>query len=248
MKKVFGRPEGYSDGVTHYCAGCTQGIASRIVAETINQFNLREKAIIVTGIGCAGFKIHEYIGIDCVSASHGRAPAVATGVIRVLPHKIVFTYQGDGDLTSIGMAETIHAANRGENILIVAVNNAVFAMTGGQMSPTTPLGQKTTTTPMGRGKESGHPIRIAEILANLDGVVYSARVSLHSPRYVIQAKKVIKEAFEMLVKGEGFAFVEILSACPIAWQMSPVEAQKKVEKEMIPVFPLGIFKVTTQVV
>jgi len=190
--------------------------------------------------------MYDYFNVDVIEAPHGRAPAVATGVKRAQPEKIVFTYQGDGDLAAIGTSEIIHTANRGENITVIFVNNTVYGMTGGQMAPTTLLGQQTTTSPYGRDfRTDGYPIRMAEMLATLEGVAYSTRVSLHNPKAVLNAKKAIRKAFEMQVNEMGFSLVEVLSACHTNWRVSPLAGQKKVEEEMIPYFPLGVFKERT---
>jgi 2-oxoglutarate ferredoxin oxidoreductase subunit beta len=244
-QQVFKRPETLSDRPTHFCPGCTHGTAHRLTAEAIDHFGVREKTIGVACVGCAVF-MYDYFNVDVIEAPHGRAPAVATGVKRAQPEKIVFTYQGDGDLAAIGTSEIIHTANRGENITVIFVNNSVYGMTGGQMAPTTLLGQQTTTSPYGRDfRTDGYPIRMAEMLATLEGVAYSARVSLHNAKAVLSAKKAIRKAFEMQVNEMGFSIVEVLSACPTNWRVSPLEGQKKVEEEMIPYFPLGVFKERT---
>ena len=242
MKKVFSRPKSLIDRQTHFCPGCTHGTAHRLVAEAIDHFGVQEETIGVCGVGCAVF-MYDYFAIDAIEAPHGRAPAVATGIKRVHPKKIVFTYQGDGDLAAIGTAETIHTANRGENITIIFINNTVYGMTGGQMAPTTLLGQQTTTTPYGRNfRNDGYPIRMAEMLATLEGVAYSTRVSMHNAKEVLKAKRAIRRAFEMQIEGMGLTFVELLSACPTNWRVKPLEGQKRVEEELIPYFPLGVFK------
>ena len=244
-QQVFKRPETLSDKPTHFCPGCTHGTAHRLTAEAIDYFGVREKTIGVACVGCAVF-MYDYFNVDVIEAPHGRAPAVATGVKRAEPEKIVFTYQGDGDLAAIGTSEIIHTANRGENITVIFVNNSVYGMTGGQMAPTTLLGQQTTTSPYGRDfRTDGYPIRMAEMLATLEGVAYSARVSLHNAKAVIRAKKAIRKAFEMQVNEMGFSLVEVLSACHTNWRVSPLEGQRKVEEEMIPYFPIGVFKERT---
>ncbi len=226
----------------HYCPGCTHGIIHRLVAEVIDELNIFDHTILVAPVGCSVF-CYDYFECDAFGASHGRAPAVATGVKRVLPDKIVFTYQGDGDLAAIGTAEIVHAAARGEKITVIFVNNAVYAMTGGQMAPTTLLGQVTTTTPYGRDKElNGSPVKMSEMLAVLDGSAYIARVSVHNPANVAKAKKAIKKAFQVQIEGQGFSMVEVLSACPTNWGMSPIKALKWLEDNMIPYYPLGEFK------
>ena len=242
MKKVFSRPKSLIDRQTHFCPGCTHGTAHRLVADAIDHFGVQEETIGVSGVGCAVF-MYDYFAIDAIEAPHGRAPAVATGIKRVHPEKIVFTYQGDGDLASIGIAETIHTANRGENITIIFINNTVYGMTGGQMAPTTLLGQKTTTTPYGRDfRNDGYPIRMAEMLAPLEGVAYSTRVSMHNAKEILKAKKAVRRAFEMQIERMGLTFVELLSACHTNWRVKPLEGQKRVEEELIPYFPLGVFK------
>lgn len=241
-KKVFERPRALKDTPTHFCPGCTHGTAHRLVADAIDHFDLREKTIGVACVGCAVF-MYDYFDIDVIEAPHGRAPAVATGVKRVQHDKIVFTYQGDGDLASIGTSEIIHAANRGERITVIFVNNTVYGMTGGQMAPTTLIGQQTTTTPRGRDpRNDGYPIRMAEMLATLDGVCFSARMSMHDVKHVRKAKKLIHKAFEMQINDMGLAFVELLSACHTNWHVPPLEGQVKVEESLIPYFPLGVFK------
>jgi 2-oxoglutarate ferredoxin oxidoreductase subunit beta len=242
MKRVFERPRTLKDLPTHFCPGCTHGTAHRLVAEAIDHFGLRERTIGVACVGCAVF-MYDYFDIDVLEAPHGRAPAAATGVKRAQPDKIVFTYQGDGDLASIGTSEIIHAANRGERITVIFVNNTVYGMTGGQMAPTTLLGQQTTTTPRGRDpRNDGYPIRMAEMLATLEGVCFSARMSMHDVKHVLKAKKLVFKAFEMQINDMGLAFVELLSACPTNWHVSPLEGQKRVETDLIRCFPLGVFK------
>ncbi len=242
MPQVFRRPQSLVDVPFHFCAGCHHGLVHRLVAEAIDYFNLREKTIGVAGVGCSVF-IYEYFDLDALEAPHGRAPAVATGLKRALPDRIIFTYQGDGDLASIGMSEIMHTANRGENITVIFVNNTVYGMTGGQMAPTTLLGQETTTSPYGRdSQQAGYPFRMAEIIGNLGGTAYSARVALHNAAHVLKAKKIVRKAFETQMKGMGFSFVEFLAACPTNWGMTPQQALGRIEKELIPFFPLGVFK------
>lgn len=242
MKQVFRRPSSLVDVPFHFCAGCHHGLIHRLVAEAIDHFNLRERTIGVAGVGCSVF-IYEYFDIDVLEAPHGRAPAVATGLKRVLPERFIFTYQGDGDLASIGMSEIMHTANRGENITVIFVNNTVYGMTGGQMAPTTLLGQETTTSPYGRDfQQAGYPFRMAELIAYLGGTSYAARVAVHNAAHVLKAKKIVRQAFEMQIKGKGFSFVEFLSACPTNWGMKPEQALRRIENELIPFFPLGIFK------
>ena len=239
---VFTRPEVLADVATHYCPGCQHGVVHRIVAECLEEFGLVEKTIAVSSIGCSVF-LYNYILVDTVEAPHGRAPAVATGVKRARTDAFVFAYQGDGDLASIGMAEIMHAANRGERISVIFVNNTVSGMTGGQMAPTTMVGQKTTTCPGGRCLErEGGPIHMSEIIATLGGVAYCARTAVNTIKNIAQTKRAIRRAFETQIKGEGFGFVEVLATCPTNWRMSSVAANERVGKEMIPEFPLGVFK------
>jgi 2-oxoglutarate/2-oxoacid ferredoxin oxidoreductase subunit beta len=239
MEKVFGRPEALQDRVLHYCPGCTHGIIHRLVAEVIDELKVREKTVGVAPVGCA-VTAYNYFNCDCQQAAHGRAPAVATAIKRVLPDRVVFTYQGDGDLASIGTAEIVHAANRGEKITVIFVNNAIYGMTGGQMAPTTLAGQKTTTSPNGRDVNTmGHPIKMTEMLNTLEGPAFLARVSVHDPKNVNKAKEAIKKAFEAQIQGKGFAMVEVLSTCPTNWGMTPVESLKWLEANMISQFPLG---------
>lgn len=248
MDQTVGRPQALRDTVTHYCPGCGHGIILRLVAEVIDELGIREKTIGVAPVGCSVF-MHNYLDIDMFEAAHGRAPAVATGCKRVHPDLVVFTYQGDGDLAAIGTAETVHAAARGEKITTIFINNATYGMTGGQMAPTTLVGQKTTTTPTGRMIErAGYPIRMSEMLATLDGPSYIARVSVSSAKYVIGAKKAIRKAFEMQLNGLGYSLVEILSPCPTDWHMTPQAAIKWVEEQLMPHYPLGEFKVPKEAV
>ncbi len=239
---VFDAPESFVDRATHYCPGCHHGVAHRLVAELLDELKLREKTLCVGSIGCSVF-IYNYLNVDAVEAPHGRAPAVATGLKHARPDNFVFTYQGDGDLASIGLAEIMHAANRGERVSVVFVNNTVYGMTGGQMAPTTLLGQKTTTCPGGRCLErEGGPIRMAEIIGGLGGTAYAARVSLDSVKNIRDAKKALRRAFEVQVENIGFGFVELLSGCPTNWHMDAVQANTRIREEMIPYFPLGVFK------
>ncbi len=241
-KQVFARTESMQDVVTHYCPGCHHGLIHRLVAEAIDELNIRGKTILISSIGCSVVS-YNYLDLDAVGALHGRAPAVATGVKRTKPDKIVFTYQGDGDLAAIGTAEIMHAAARGENITVIFVNNAIYGMTGGQMAPTTMLGQVTQTTPAGRdASRNGNPIRMSEVLAVMDGPAYVSRVAVDTPQRIMAAKKAIKKAFENQMNGLGFSMVEVLSTCPTNWRMSPVEANKWVESTMMKVFPLGVYK------
>jgi len=241
-KQVFSVPELLVDRPTHYCPGCHHGTAHRLVADCIEELGLAEKTICIGSIGCSVF-IYNYLKVDAVEAPHGRAPAVATGVKRARPDAFVFTYQGDGDLASIGMAEIIHAANRGERISVVFVNNTVYGMTGGQMAPTTMIGQATTTCPGGRCQDrEGSPIKMTEIIAGLGGTVFAARVAVNNLKNITKARKAIKTAFECQVKGLGFSFVEVLATCPTNWKMTPVAANDRIEAEMIPYFPLGVYQ------
>ncbi|MBU2568029.1 MAG: 2-oxoglutarate oxidoreductase [Elusimicrobia bacterium] len=225
-----------------YCSGCGHGIIHRIVAEVIEELGVREKTVGIAPVGCAVFA-YDYWNFDVTEAAHGRPPAVATGIKRVLPDRIVFTYQGDGDLAAIGTAEIVHSANRGENITVIFVNNATYGMTGGQMAPTTLLGQKTTTTPYGRKIDAdGYPLKVCEMLAPLEGVKFLARCSVSNPANVAKTKKAVKKAFECQVEKKGFALVEVLSMCPVDWEMTPLEACKWVDEVMTKTFPLGIIK------
>ena len=242
MITVFERPEALTAAKTHYCPGCTHGIIHRLVAEVIDELGVREETIGVSPVGCSVLA-YNYFNVDMQEAAHGRAPAVATGIKRVLSDKVVFTYQGDGDLASIGMGEIVHAAARGEKITTIFVNNAIYGMTGGQMAPTTLLGQVSMTSPLGRDPVTqGYPIRVAEMLATLEGAVYIARVSVHNPQEVAKAKKAIKTAFELQIAGKGFTLVEVLSSCPTNWGYTPKESLKWLVDNMIPVYPLGVKK------
>ncbi len=244
---VYQRPESLVEVATHYCPGCTHGIAHRLVAEVLDELDMRERTIGVSPVGCSVLA-YKYFNTDGAEASHGRAPAMATGIKRVMPDRIVFTYQGDGDLAAIGIAEIIHAATRGENFTTIFVNNAIYGMTGGQMAPTTLPGQRTTSSPTGRDVETaGYPIRIAELLAGMTGTSYAVRRSLHNVKEVNRAKKAIKTAFLAQEAGLGFTMVELLSTCPTGWKISPVESMQWVEDHMIPYYPLGDYKVTDDV-
>ncbi len=243
MSKVFERTKGLTDKPFHYCPGCTHGVIHRLIAEVIEELGVKDQAIGVAPVGCAVFA-YEYFNCDMHQAAHGRAPAVATGIKRVHPDNIVFTYQGDGDIAAIGTAEIVHAAARSEKITSVFVNNCIYGMTGGQMAPTTLVGQSTTTSPKGRDKETqGFPIRVSEMLATLQGATYIARVSVHNAANVAKAKKAIKKAFEIQQKGLGFAMVEVLSTCPTNWGLTPKESIKWLEENMLPYYPLGEYKV-----
>ena len=242
MKRVFSRPKSLRNISTHYCAGCGHGIAHRLIAEVVDEMGIRERVIAVAPVGCAVLA-YDYWDFDCTEAAHGRALAVATAIKRVRPQNIVFTYQGDGDLAAIGTNETIHAANRGENLSVVFINNAVYGMTGGQMAPTTLLGQKTATTPSGRNaKYEGYPLKISEMLAVLPAVKYIERVSLDSPAEVLKAKRAIRQALQNQVDGIGFSLVEVLSPCPTYWDMTPRQALDWIREVMAKQFPLGRIK------
>ncbi len=238
----YQKTSGLTDRNTHYCPGCTHGILHKIVAEVLEELGVLEKTVGVASVGCSVFS-YEYFNCDMQEAAHGRACAVATGIKRVLPDRVVFTYQGDGDLASIGLAETVHAANRGENFTVIFANNATYGMTGGQMAPTTLIDQKTTTSQDGRHAEThGYPIKVSEMLQHIDAVAYLERVSLTSPQNVLKAKKAIKKAFTYQLEGKGFTLIEVLSTCPVNWRMQPVDAMKWVKSHMEPVFPLGVYK------
>ena len=242
MKQVFGRPKSLIHTQSHFCPGCQHGSAHRLVAEAIDELGIRAVTIGVASVGCSVF-LYDYFDIDVIESPHGRAPAVATGAKRARPDRIIFTYQGDGDLAAIGMSEIIHASNRGEGITVVFVNNTTFGMTGGQMAPTTLPGQKTTTTPYGRDiSKDGAPFKMAELLANFEGVAFSARVALNTPKNTFLAKIAILNAFKYQVENRGFAFVEVLAACPTNWGLSPRKANDRVAHELISYFPLGTFK------
>jgi len=242
MDKIFGRPKSLRNISTHYCAGCGHGIAHRLIAEVIDELGIRERVIAVAPVGCA-VTAYDYWNFDCSEAAHGRALAVACAIKRTRPENIVFTYQGDGDLIAIGTNETIHTANRGENLTVIFINNAVYGMTGGQMAPTTLLAQKTATTPKGRdAKLQGYPLKISEMLATLAAVKFIARVSLHSPPEVIKAKQAIKQAFGNQMDNVGFSMVEILSPCPTYWDLNPKEALDWIRDAMVKEFPLGRIK------
>lgn len=242
MKIVYTRSKGLTDQETHYCPGCTHGTIHKLVAEVLVEKNLLNSAIGCASVGCS-ILCYNYFNVDMVESPHGRAPAVATGVKRVHPDKTVFTYQGDGDLASIGTAEIVHAAHRGEKITTIFVNNAIFGMTGGQMAPTTLPGQKVTTAPKGRDVEhTGMPLKMSEMLAQIPGAAYIERVSVHSPKAIRRAKKAISRAFDYQTEKRGFALIEVLSTCPTGWGLSPIEAVKWLEDNMIPYYPLGVFK------
>ncbi len=240
---VADRPQALEPVRMHYCPGCTHGIVHRLVAEAMDEFGLAERTVGIAPVGCAVYA-YRYFACDMVEASHGRAPAVATGIKRVRPDLFVFTYQGDGDLASIGIAEIVHAAARGEPITVVFINNAVYGMTGGQMAPTTLPGQKTSTTPYGRDpKTAGNPIRVCELLSSLEGPAYLARVTVANPRRVRETKRALRKAFRAQLEGLGFSLVEVLSTCPTRWSMSPEKALAWVEETMVPYYPLREFVV-----
>ncbi|MDQ7844584.1 MAG: thiamine pyrophosphate-dependent enzyme [Armatimonadota bacterium] len=241
MKAVFTRPQSLTETPMHYCPGCTHGVAHRLVAEVLDELGIRGRTIGVASVGCSVFA-YNYFNVDFQQAAHGRAPAVATGIKRVLPDRVVFTYQGDGDLAAIGTAEIVHAANRGEQITVIFINNAVYGMTGGQMAPTTLPGMRTTTTPFGRDvRVAGHPLHVAEMLATLKGVAYLARVALCGVAHITRAKRAIRKAFQAQLDGKGFSLVEVLSTCPVTWGLSPIEAVRWLEANMLPAYPLGEF-------
>lgn len=243
MKVIAKRPDSLTWARFHYCPGCTHGIIHRLVAECVDEMNMRESTIGICPVGCSVLA-YDYFNFDMLEAAHGRAPAIATGIKRILPDRCLITYQGDGDLASIGMAEIVHASARGEKITVIFVNNTVYGMTGGQMAPTTLLGQVTTTSPYGRKKEeAGYPVRMAELLATNEGSAYISRVAVNNPANVIKAKKSIKKALQTQMKGIGFSMVEVLSTCPTNWGLSPIDSLKWLEENMIPYYPLGEFKV-----
>lgn len=242
MSIKFKPSKGIVDVKMHYCPGCTHGIINNIIAEVLEELNILDRAVGIASVGCSVF-IYEYIDCDFISAPHGRAPAVATSVSRLLKNSVVFTYQGDGDLAAIGTAEIIHAATRGENIVVIFINNCTYGMTGGQMAPTTLNGQVTETTPYGRDKElHGSPIRMCELLDSIDRITYLERVSTHSVKEIVKTKKAIKKAFEYVKNGKGFSFVEVLSICPTNWGMSTQESLKWIEDNMVKEFPIKNFR------
>ena len=242
MNNILKRPESLKSTPHLYCPGCGHGIIHRLVAEVIDELGVREKTIGVAPVGCAVFA-YDYFNFDVTEAPHGRPPAVATGIKRVMPDKVVFTYQGDGDLAAIGTAETVHAANRGENITVIFVNNAIYGMTGGQMAPTSLIGQETTTTPTGRDvKRDGPPLKVCELLSQTQGSVYIERVAVNSPKNIINAKRAIKKAFQNQIDNKGYSLVEVLSQCPVNWGMAPNESLKWVDEVFMKTFPLGVYK------
>ncbi|SMC79352.1 thiamine pyrophosphate-dependent enzyme [Sporomusa malonica] len=247
MEKIFGKTKGLTDLPFHYCPGCTHGIIHRLIGEVMEELDIIEKTIGVAPVGCAGFSL-DFFSCDFVGAAHGRAQAVGTGIKRALPDKMVFTYQGDGDIAAIGTAHAIHVAARGEKITSIMVNNAVFGMTGGQMAPTTLTGQVTTTSPYGRDASLvGAPIDLPKTIATLNGAVYVAAVSVDSPKNIIKAKKAIKRAFQVQQLGLGFAFVSVLSTCPTNWGLSPVDSLTWLQENMLPIYEMGELKVPEEV-
>ena len=239
---VFEKPKSLKDATLHYCPGCAHGIVHRIVAQTIDELGIQGQTIGIAPVGCAVFA-YNYFDVDMIEASHGRAPAVATGIKRADPSKIVFAYQGDGDLASIGMTETVHAAARGENITIIFINNAIYGMTGGQMAPTTLEGQVTTTSPYGRDPHLvGYPVKVSELLSTLECPYYIERVAVNNVKNVKRAERAIKKAFQNQIDGKGYSFIEVVAACPTNWKMKPVDANKWVDEHMLPYYPLGVFK------
>lgn len=243
---VFQKPHALTDAPFHYCPGCTHGIVHRLVAEVIDEMGIEGETVGIASVGCSVFS-YDYFACDMIQAPHGRAPAVATGVKRSHPDTFVFTYQGDGDLAAIGMAETVHVGARGENITIVFINNAIYGMTGGQMAPTTLLGQVTTTSPYGRKREiQGNPIRVTEMVATLDGTAYAARVAVDCVKNVRDAKKAIRKAFEVQKNKQGLGIVEVLSTCPTNWGMAPEKALQWLRDNMMEHYPLGVYKDVTK--
>ena len=240
---VFDKPHALTDVPMHYCPGCTHGIIHRLVAEVIDELGIEGKTIGIAPVGCS-VMAYNYFNCDMIEAAHGRAPAVATGVKRADPENhIVFTYQGDGDLASIGMAETVHAAARNENITVIFINNAIYGMTGGQMAPTSLPGQVTQTSPYGRKVESvGYPLRVCELLSNVTGATYLERVAVNDVKNVRNAKRAIQKAFRYQMEGKGFSLIEVLSTCPTNWGMTPQKALQWIEDKMIPYYPLGVYK------
>ena len=247
MAIVFEKTRLLTDKPFHYCPGCAHGIIHRLVAEALDELGIGDKAVGVAPVGCAVFA-YDYFNCDMMEAAHGRAPAVATGIKRVLPNRAVFTYQGDGDLASIGTAEIVHAATRGEKITVIFVNNAIYGMTGGQMAPTTLPGQVTTTSPYGRDvSHCGYPVRVSEMLATLNGPAYIERVSVHDVPHIKKAKAAVKKAFQLQMEGRGFTLVEVLSTCPTNWGKTPKEAFEWLKSDMLPTYPLGVYKdITTE--
>ena len=242
MATVFKKPEALTDAVFHYCPGCTHGIVHRLVAEVLDELGVRGRAVAIASVGCSVFS-YNYFNCDAIQAAHGRAPAVATGVKRACPESIIFTYQGDGDLAAIGTAETVHSAARGENITVIFINNAIYGMTGGQMAPTSLPGQITQTSPYGRDVNSvGYPVKVCEMLSQIDGATYLERVAVNNVKNVKAAKNAIKKAFQNQIDGKGFSLVEVLSTCPTNWGLTPEKSLKWLEENMLPYYPLGVYK------
>jgi len=247
MKAIYEKPACLTEARTTYCGGCGHGIVNKLIAEIIDEMNLREKGILIWPIGCSVYA-DKYFKMDAICALHGRAPAVATGVKRSLPDRFVLSYQGDGDLASEGMAEIMHAAIRGENFTVVFINNAIYGMTGGQMAPTTLIDQSTSTSPLGRQiPQAGYPVNMAEIMAGMPGVQYSERVTVNTPAKIAACKKAIKKAFELQFNNKGLTFVEVLSPCPTGWGMKPLDAMKWIDEQMTEIYPLGVFKTPEEV-
>ena len=245
MAVVFEKPKALSDVPFHYCPGCTHGIVHRLVAEVIDELGIEGNTVGVASVGCSVFS-YNYFNCDMVQAAHGRAPAVATGLKRAIPENVIFTYQGDGDLAAIGMAETVHAATRGENITVIFINNAIYGMTGGQMAPTSLPGQVTQTSPYGRDvKTAGYPIRVCELLSTLSGTALAQRVTVDSVAHVKEAKKAIKKGFENQINKRGYSIIEVVSTCPTNWGLSPAEAINWLRDNMLPYYPLGVYKDVT---
>ena len=245
MAVVFEKPKALADVPFHYCPGCTHGIVHRLVAEVLDELGVEGQTVGVASVGCSVFS-YNYFNCDMVQAAHGRAPAVATGLKRALPDNVIFTYQGDGDLAAIGMAETVHAATRGENITVIFINNAIYGMTGGQMAPTSLPGQVTQTSPHGRDvKTAGYPIRVCELLSTLSGTALAQRVTVDSVAHVREAKKAIKKGFENQINKRGYSIIEVVSTCPTNWGLSPKEAINWLRDNMLPYYPLGVYKDVT---
>lgn len=245
MAVVFEKPKALADVPFHYCPGCTHGIVHRLVAEVLDELGVEGQTVGVASVGCSVFS-YNYFNCDMVQAAHGRAPAVATGLKRALPDNVIFTYQGDGDLAAIGMAETVHAATRGENITVIFINNAIYGMTGGQMAPTSLPGQVTQTSPYGRDvKTAGYPIRVCELLSTLSGTALAQRVTVDSVAHVREAKKAIKKGFENQINKRGYSIIEVVSTCPTNWGLSPKEAMNWLRDNMLPYYPLGVYKDVT---
>ena len=245
MAVVFEKPKALADVPFHYCPGCTHGIVHRLVAEVLDELGVEGQTVGVASVGCSVFS-YNYFNCDMVQAAHGRAPAVATGLKRALPDNVIFTYQGDGDLAAIGMAETVHAATRGENITVIFINNAIYGMTGGQMAPTSLPGQVTQTSPYGRDvKTAGYPIRVCELLSTLSGTALAQRVTVDNVKHVNEAKKAIKKGFENQINKRGYSIIEVVSTCPTNWGLSPKEAINWLRDNMLPYYPLGVYKDVT---